>query len=114
MEEHLAHLRLVLLRFMEEGLKLRLKKCFFGIHEMEYLGYNVSSGKLSVSTKKLEADLQTCQCLRRKRKFAVSSSFQLLRQIYSSFQRPYGSIDGLIKEVPTTESYADACLFESL
>jgi hypothetical protein len=38
-EEHLEHLRLVLQRFKEESLKLRLKKCFFGLQEMEYLGY---------------------------------------------------------------------------
>jgi hypothetical protein len=55
MEEHLEHLRLVLQRFKEEGLKLRLKKCFFGLQEMEYLGYTVSARKISVSTKKVEA-----------------------------------------------------------
>jgi hypothetical protein len=55
LEEHLEHLRLVLHRFKEEGLKLRLKKCFFGMQEMEYLGYTVSAGKISVSTKKVEA-----------------------------------------------------------
>jgi hypothetical protein len=36
-------------------LKLRLKKCFFGLQEIEYLGYTVSAGKISVSTKKVEA-----------------------------------------------------------
>jgi hypothetical protein len=51
----MEHLRLVLQRFKEEGLKLRLKKCFFGLQEMEYLGYNMSAGKISVSTKKVEA-----------------------------------------------------------
>jgi hypothetical protein len=51
----MTHLRLVLQRFKEEGLKLRLKKCFFGLQEMEYLGYTVSDGKMSVSTKKVEA-----------------------------------------------------------
>jgi hypothetical protein len=55
LEEHLEHLRLVLQRFKQEGLKLRLKKCFFGLQEMEYLGYTVSAGKISVSTKKVEA-----------------------------------------------------------
>jgi hypothetical protein len=54
-EEHMEHPRLVLQRFKEEGLKLRLKKCFFGLQEMEYLGFIVSDGKISVSTKKFEA-----------------------------------------------------------
>jgi hypothetical protein len=55
LEEHLEHLCLVLQRFKEEGLKLRLKKRFFGLHEMEYLGYTVSARKISVSTKKVKA-----------------------------------------------------------
>jgi hypothetical protein len=55
LDEHLEHLCLVLQRFKEEGLKLCLKKCFFGLQEMEYLGYIVSDGKISVSTKKVEA-----------------------------------------------------------
>jgi hypothetical protein len=33
----MEHLRIVLQRFKGEGLKLRLKKCFFGLQEMEYL-----------------------------------------------------------------------------
>jgi hypothetical protein len=48
LEEHKVHLRLVLQRFKDEGLKLRLKKCFIGLQEMEYLGYTVSTGKNSV------------------------------------------------------------------
>jgi hypothetical protein len=55
LEEHLEHLSFVLHRFKEEGLKVRLKKCFFGRHEMECLSYTVSAGKISVSTKKVEA-----------------------------------------------------------
>jgi small nuclear ribonucleoprotein (snRNP)-like protein len=55
LEEHLEHMNLVLQRFKEEGLKLLLKKCFFGLQEMEYLGYTMSAGKISVSTKKVEA-----------------------------------------------------------
>jgi cell fate regulator YaaT (PSP1 superfamily) len=43
MEEHLEHLRLVLQRFKEEGLSLRLTHCFFGLHDMKYLGYTVST-----------------------------------------------------------------------
>jgi hypothetical protein len=54
-EEHMQHMRLVLQRFKEEDLKLRLKKFFFGLQEMESLGYTVSTGKISVSTNKVEA-----------------------------------------------------------
>jgi hypothetical protein len=43
-EEHMEHMHLVLQRFQEEGLKLRLTKRFFGLQEMEYLGYIVSDG----------------------------------------------------------------------
>jgi hypothetical protein len=53
MEEHLEHVRLGLHRFTEEGLKLRLKKSFFGLQEMKYLGDTVSARKISVSTKKV-------------------------------------------------------------
>jgi hypothetical protein len=55
LEEHMEHLRLILQRFKEEGLKLRLKKCFFGIQEVGYLDYIASARKMSVSTKKVEA-----------------------------------------------------------
>jgi hypothetical protein len=55
MGEHMEHILLVLQRFKEEGLKLRLKKCFFGLQEMEYLGYTLSVGKIPLSTKKVEA-----------------------------------------------------------
>jgi hypothetical protein len=36
-------------------LKLRLNKCFFGLHLIKYFGYIFSAGKISVSTKKVEA-----------------------------------------------------------
>jgi hypothetical protein len=55
LEGHLEHLRLVLQRFKEEGLKLRPNKYFFGMQEMECLGYTVPAGKILVSTKKVEA-----------------------------------------------------------
>jgi hypothetical protein len=41
LEEYMEHTRLVLQRFKEEGLKLRLKTCFFGLQEMEYMGYTM-------------------------------------------------------------------------
>jgi hypothetical protein len=55
LDENLEHMRMAHERFKDEGLKLRLKKCFFGLQEMEYFGYIVSDGKIFVSTKKVEA-----------------------------------------------------------
>jgi hypothetical protein len=52
LKEYLERLRLVLQR-CDEGLKLRLKKCF-GLQDMEYLGYTMPGGKISLSTKKVE------------------------------------------------------------
>jgi hypothetical protein len=47
LDERLEHFGLVLRHFKEKGLKLlRLEKCVFGLQEMEYLGYNVSAGKI--------------------------------------------------------------------
>jgi hypothetical protein len=71
LEDHPENLRMVIQRFKKEGLKLRLKKCFFGLHEMKYLGYTMSAGKNSVSTRKARP-WQSGQCLRRSRRFAVS------------------------------------------
>jgi hypothetical protein len=58
-EEQLEHLYIALQLFKEEGLKLRLKMCFFSLYDMEYLEYNVSVGKTLVSTKKVEAVADT-------------------------------------------------------
>jgi hypothetical protein len=55
LEKHLDHMRLVLQCFKDESLRLRLKKCFFGLQEMEYLGYTVCDRRIFVSTKKEKA-----------------------------------------------------------
>jgi hypothetical protein len=52
LEQHKAHFGIVLQIFKEEGMKLRLHTCFFGLQEMEYLRYSVSRAELFVSTKK--------------------------------------------------------------
>jgi hypothetical protein len=51
----MEHLRFALQRLTGEGLKLRLNKCFFGLHEMKHLSYNVSGGKSFVSARKVNA-----------------------------------------------------------
>jgi hypothetical protein len=71
LDEHLEQLRLVLQLFREYSLKLCLKKRFFGLQEMEYLGYTISEGKYLFQQRKSKP-LHTGHFLRRKRRFAVS------------------------------------------
>jgi hypothetical protein len=102
LEDNMEHLRIVLHRFKEEGLKLRLKKCFFGLQEMEYLGYTVSACKISVSTKESRGRCRPASAQDGEGRSQFRTVLQLICQIYSSFQRPYGSIDGLAAKVPAT------------
>jgi small nuclear ribonucleoprotein (snRNP)-like protein len=97
LEAHLEHMRLVLQRFQEEGLKLRLKKCFFGLRpEVEYLGYTVSAGKISVSTKKVEAvvDWPVPMTQRKVRGFVQSCNF------YARFIHHFSDLTAPLTDLP--------------
>jgi hypothetical protein len=117
LEEHMEHLRLVLQRFKEEGLKLRLKKCFFGLQEMEYMGYTVPYGKNSVSTKKVEAitDWPVPKTQKEVRSFVQFCNF------YARFIHHFSDLtapltDLLRKSQPQKVTLTPACLeaFETL
>ena len=53
-EEHLVHLRAILERFMEHGLKLKLSKCNFFRTEISYLGHKVSAAGMEPGTEGLK------------------------------------------------------------
>ena len=53
-EEHLVHLRAMLERFMEHGLKLKLSKCNFFRTEISYLGHKVSAAGMELGTEGLK------------------------------------------------------------
>ena len=55
LNEHLEHLRLVIERQMEVGLKLKPSKCKLAQHELEYLGHVVSREGLRTNPKLTEA-----------------------------------------------------------
>ena len=52
-DEHLVHLRAVLERFMENGLKLKPSKCHFFCMEINYLGHKVSMAGMEPGTEGL-------------------------------------------------------------
>ena len=53
-DEHLVHLRAVLERFMENGLKLKPSKCNFFRTEINYLGHKVSVAGMEPGTERSE------------------------------------------------------------
>ena len=54
-EEHLMHLRAVIQRIREVGLKLKPSKCHFARREVEYLGHVVTPEGLKTNQKLVEA-----------------------------------------------------------
>jgi hypothetical protein len=117
LEEHLKHMRLVLQRFKEEGFKLRLKNRYFGLLDMEYLGYIVSVSKISVSTKKLEgvADRRVHTAQKEVRNFVQFCNF------YAKFIHHFSDLTAPLKDLlrksqPQKVALTPACLeaFETL
>lgn len=56
-EEHLEHLRQVFTCLRRANLSLKLKKCQFGLKQVEYLGHVIGGGVILPNPKKLEAVL---------------------------------------------------------
>ena len=54
-DEHLANLRSVFLRLRDAHLKLKPRKCFLAMKEVEYLGFRVSGEGIIADPKKIEA-----------------------------------------------------------
>ncbi|KAL1109904.1 hypothetical protein AAG570_014138 [Ranatra chinensis] len=52
--EHEAHLREVIRRLAEQGLSLNLQKCLYGVNEVDFLGYRISSSGISPRPTKVE------------------------------------------------------------
>ena len=55
MEEHTNHVKKVLLRLKEAGLRLKPSKCTFATEEIEYLGHTLSAQGVRPNNGKVEA-----------------------------------------------------------
>ena len=75
--EHLVNLRLVLLRLRDAGLRLKSRKCYFAMKEVEYLGYRVSESGISADPVKVRAvnDFPRPRDLKRVRSFLGLASY---------------------------------------
>ena len=54
-EEHDRNLKAVLIRMQENNMTLNIKKCIFGVTEIEYLGHILTQEGIRPDPKKLEA-----------------------------------------------------------
>ena len=54
-EEHLKTLDLLFAKLAAAGLTLALKKCIFGVEQVDYLGYTISKDGLKPIKKKIDA-----------------------------------------------------------
>jgi hypothetical protein len=81
---------------------------------MEYLGYTVSAGKISISTKKVEvvADLPMPTTQKEVRIFAQFCNFYA--RFIHHFSDLTAPLTNLLRKVLGTRGYADASLFGSL
>ena len=57
-EEHHTHLRRILKKLQENSLVARLSKCRFFLHSVEFLGFVVSNGTITVEQSKIKAITQ--------------------------------------------------------
>jgi hypothetical protein len=94
-----------------------IKKCFFGLREMEYMGYTLYAGKFSVSTKKVDAVADSAMPTMRKevRSFVQFCNFyaRFIHLFISDLTALYAT-NGLYAEGLATEGYANARVFGSL
>ena len=86
--EHIDNLREVLTRLREAGLRLKPRKCFFAMREVEYLGYHVSGDGISADPAKVKAveDFPRPQNLKQTRSFLGLASYY--RRFIPSFSKP--------------------------
>ena len=77
LEDHLVHLRRVIERLQQVGLKLKPTKCQFILEEVEYLGHLITPHGLKPNPKLVEAvrEFATPQDLKRLRQFLGLSSY---------------------------------------
>lgn len=58
-QTHQKDLAAVFSRLIEHGFQLKLSKCSFFMNQVEYLGFIISEGKISVCKKKIQAIMET-------------------------------------------------------
>jgi RNase H-like domain found in reverse transcriptase/Reverse transcriptase (RNA-dependent DNA polymerase)/Integrase zinc binding domain/Integrase core domain/Zinc knuckle len=87
-KNHVEDVRRVLQRFSENGLRLKLKKCQFGLSSVKYLGHVVSKDGIQVNPEKVECVL----AMSAPKNVKMLQSFLGLCNYYNKFIPSYAKI----------------------
>lgn len=55
LEDHIAHVQLVLTWLLENGLYVKAEKCYFHVDTVSFLGYIIQSGQVKADSEKIRA-----------------------------------------------------------
>lgn len=94
-EVHLRQLEVVLLRLRKYGLKLNIRKTIFGADQVQYLGYTISEGGVTLSKDKLQAirDAKPPTTTKQVREFmGLSNYFRFLIPAFSRRAAPLNAL----------------------
>ena len=90
--EHLEHLKAVLQRLRQEGLRAKAKKCHFAMAQCSYLGHVVGQGRVAPEACKVEA-VQAFAQPDKKGHSSLCRPRRLLQEIHSCICRAESGID---------------------
>lgn len=96
-EEHLKHLKIVLERFREFGVKINLEKCEFGRDSIDFLGFTINADGIKPIAKKIEIIQKVAlpKIAKDLRSFIASINFY--RLCMPDAAEPQGRLQALIK-----------------
>ena len=100
LEDHLNHLRMVITRLVEVGLKLKPTKCHFARRELEHLGHVVTRDGLKTNPRLIEAvsEFPTLRSVQEVRRFLGLSSY------YRRFIRNFAKIAAPLHQLTRKET----------
>ncbi|CAC5405557.1 unnamed protein product [Mytilus coruscus] len=97
-EDHLKHIRLVLLALRKSNVAARPKKCCFGFSKLEFLGHIVGGGEIRPTQDKIQAIVDFKPPMTKKQVGSFIGLIGFYRKFISNFSKYSASITDLTKK----------------